>query len=111
MSVNDEILEIGPRIMCIYMLSIPLVGITLVASFYFQSILKQWMSFLIAILRGIVLPLAFLFTLPEIFGIEAIWWCIPLAEGITFLVAVLFIIISNKGLKKSYDHLLTEVTV
>ena len=111
MSVDDAILEIGPRIMRIYLISIPLVGITLVASFYFQSILKQWMSFLIALLRGIVLPLAFLFTLPEIFGIEAIWWCIPLAEAITFLVAILFIFISNKGLKKSYDHLLTEVSV
>lgn len=111
MSVDDTILEIGPRIMRIYLISIPLVGITLVASFYFQSILKQWMSFLIALLRGIVLPLIFLFTLPEIFGIEAIWWCIPLAEAITFFVAVLFIFISNKGLKKSYDHLLTEVSV
>lgn len=111
MSVDDTILEIGPRIMRIYLISIPLVGITLVASFYFQSILKQWMSFLIALLRGIVLPLIFLFTLPEIFGIEAIWWCIPLAEAITFLVAILFIFISNKGLKKSYDHLLTEVSV
>lgn len=111
MSVDDTILEIGPRIMRIYLISIPLVGITLVASFYFQSILKQWMSFLIALLRGIVLPLIFLFTLPELFGIEAIWWCIPLAEAITFLVAVLFIFISNKGLKKSYDHLLTEVSV
>ena len=111
MSVDDAILEIGPRIMRIYLVSIPLVGITLVASFYFQSILKQWMSFLIALLRGIVLPLIFLFTLPELFGIEAIWWCIPLAEAITFLVAILFIFISNKGLKKSYDHLLTEVSV
>ena len=111
MSVDDTILEIGPRIMRIYLISVPLVGITLVASFYFQSILKQWMSFLIALLRGIVLPLAFLFTLPEIFGIEAIWWCIPLSEAITFLVAILFIFISNKGLKKSYDHLLTEVSV
>lgn len=111
MSVDDAILEIGPRIMRIYLISIPLVGITLVASFYFQSILKQWMSFLIALLRGILLPLIFLFTLPEIFGIEAIWWCIPLAEAITFLVAILFIFISNKGLKKSYDHLLTEVSV
>ncbi|MBR5448793.1 MAG: polysaccharide biosynthesis C-terminal domain-containing protein [Clostridia bacterium] len=111
MSVDDEILEIGPGIMRTYMLSIPLVGISLVASFYFQSILKQWMSFLIAILRGIILPLTFLFTLPEIFGIDSIWWCIPLSEGITFLVAVLFILISNRGLRKSYDHLLSEVSV
>lgn len=111
MSVDDAILEIGPRIMRIYMLAIPLVGVSLVASFYFQSILKQWMSFLIAILRGIALPLLFLVTLPSVFGIEAIWWCIPLAEAITFLVAILFIFISNKGLKKSCDHLLSEVSV
>ena len=111
MTVDDTILEIGPRIMRIYLISIPLVGITLVASFYFQSILRQWMSFLIAILRGIAFPLLFLFALPATFGIESIWWCIPLSEGITFVVAVLFIIISNKGLKKSSDELLTEVSV
>ena len=111
MTVDDTILEIGPRIMRIYLISIPLVGITLVASFYFQSILRQWRSFLIAILRGIAFPLLFLFALPATFGIESIWWCIPLSEGITFVVAVLFIIISNKGLKKSSDELLTEVSV
>ena len=111
MTVNDNILAVGPKIMQVYMLSTPLVGFSLVASFYFQSILKQWMSFTIAILRGLALPLLLLFTLPSIFGIESIWWCMPIAEAISFLVSLLFVIISNKGLKRSANELMTEVSV
>ena len=98
MDVNDTILEIGPRIVRIYCLATPVVGITLVSSFYFQSILKQWMSVVIALLRGVILPIALVFTLPAIFSYDAIWWCMPIAECICFLLSVVFLIIANRRL-------------
>ncbi len=111
MDVNDNIVAVGPRIMRIYSLALPLVGITLAASFYFQSILKQWMSFTVAILRGLLLPILLVLILPSVFGIDAIWWCMPISEFISFIISVIFLIISNHGLKRSAFELMHEVSV
>ncbi len=111
MDVNDNIVAVGPRIMRIYSLALPLVGVTLAASFYFQSILKQWMSFTVAILRGLLLPISLVLILPSIFGIDAIWWCMPISEAISFIITVVFLIISNRSLKSSIFELMHEVSV
>ena len=111
MDVNDRIVAIGPRIIRIYSLALPLVGITLAASFYFQSILKQWMSFTVAILRGLLLPIVLVIILPAVFGIDAIWWCMPISEGISFVISVIFLAVSNRGLKRSAFDLMHEVSV
>ena len=111
MDVNDNIVEVGPRILRIYSLALPLVGVTLASSFFFQSILKQWMSFSVAILRGLVFPITLVLTLPHLFGIDTIWWCMPIAEALSFVISVIFILISNRGLKKSAEDLMHEVSV
>ena len=111
MDVNDNIVAFGPQILSIYSLALPLVGVTLAASFFFQSILKQWMSFTVAILRGLLLPISLALFLPEVFGIDAIWWCMPISEVISFVISVIFILISNRGLDKSADDLMHEVSV
>ncbi len=111
MDVNDNIVNIGPQILRIYSLALPLVGLTLASSFFFQSILKQWMSFTVAILRGLVLPISFVLILPGLFGIDTIWWCMPISEALSFVISVIFLAISNRGLKKSAEDLMHEVTV
>lgn len=100
MDVNDVILDIGPRIIRIYCIATPVLGITLVASFFFQSILKQWMSVIIALLRGLILPILLVSTLPRLLGVDAIWWCIPITEFVCFLISLLFLAISTRGLKR-----------
>jgi len=98
MDVSDSILEIGPRIVRIYCLALPLVGVTLVSGFYFQSILKQWMAVTVALLRGLILPIALVSVLPALFSADAIWWCMPISEAVCFLISLAFIIISTHRL-------------
>lgn len=111
MDVNDNIVAVGPRIIRIYSLALPLVGVTLASSFFFQSILKQWMSFTVAILRGLALPISLAIVLPALFGIDAIWWCMPISELLSFVISVVFLAISNRGLKKAAFDLMHEVNV
>lgn len=108
MDVNDTILRDGPSILRIYLGAVPLVGVTLVSSFYFQAVLKQWMSLTVALLRGLILPITLVLTLPQIFSLGAIWWCMPLTELITFLVTVVFLIISKRSLARETESLPTS---
>lgn len=55
-------------------------------------------SVLLALLRGLIFPVLFLMSLPHIFGIEGLYVAVPLAEGLTFLVAmVLFARAKHQG--------------
>lgn len=97
MDVTDEVLEVGPGIMRAYTSAIAISGVSIVASYYLQSVLKRAMSVSVSLLRGVILPVLLAATLPFVFGESAmIWWCVPIAEVITVGVSAVFIFISNK---------------
>ena len=63
-------------------------GINLTISAYFTAIHKPIPSASIAVLRSLVLPVLFIFTLPLLFGTDGIFLAIPAAELFTFMVAI-----------------------
>ncbi len=107
-SANPEILKIGPTILRIYGAALPVTGITIVATFYFQSVLKQKVSVALSLLRGLVLPMLLIEALPLVFGgnFEAIWWSMPLTEAITFITALLCLVFIRVLKKEDEDKLL-----
>lgn len=64
-------------------------GINLVISAYFTAIHKPLHSIVIAISRSFIFPIFFIFTLPILFDINGIFLAIPMAEFITFIIAVI----------------------
>ena len=91
MDINDEVTVIGPAILRKYMIAVGLTGVTMVISYHLQSTLKRSASSAISLLRGLAFPVAFAFILPAIFGVEAIWFAIPLSELVTLVLSVFFI--------------------
>ena len=106
MDVTDNIMIIGPPILRIYCIHLPLVGICIVGYYYLQSVLRQKESFLITLLRGLILPLILVFILPLAFGIDSIWWSVPIAELMTLAVCVVLLF---KKDKKEPDTLRDEL--
>ncbi len=92
MDTTPEALEIGPDIIRIYSSAMLLVGISVVSSYYLQARLMRIASSIISALRGVVLPIVFAFIIPIVLDYSAIWWAIPLAELITAIVAIAFLI-------------------
>lgn len=88
MTVNDEVIAVGPRIMRIYASSFLLMGINVVAGYYLQSVLKTKASVTVSLLRGFVLCTIFVYALPAIFGFGAIWWTMPLSELLVAILAI-----------------------
>jgi putative MATE family efflux protein len=96
MDVDDGVVRFGPSILRIYTVAIGVSGISIVISFYFQSILKRTLSTALTLLRGLVLPCIFAVLLTQIFGINAIWFAVPLAELITMALSVFLVFISRR---------------
>ncbi len=99
MDVTDEVLLVGPDIVRAYTAALPVAGISIVASYYLQSVLRQGFSVLISLLRGLVLPVLLVLAMPPLFGYESIWWSIPLAELATVAVSVVLLFIDRKKAK------------
>ena len=58
------------------------------ATCYFQATLKPKVPFVISISRGLLVSGALILALACIFGGEALWWAIPLAEAAVAAYAV-----------------------
>ena len=101
MDVNDEVLDVGPRILQMYASAIPITGICMVCNYYFQSVLHRSSSIIISLSRGLVFPLIFLATIPMTLGYDAIWMATPFAEIVTCALAIVLIIPAIKSLNKN----------
>ena len=67
-------------------------GPNILASAYLTSMQKPMQSAFIAFSRSFALPAAFLLLLPLWLGDKGIYLSLPLAEALTFVVSVLFVI-------------------
>ncbi len=101
MSVDNSVLDVGPRIMRLYTLALPAISITMVCNYYFQSTLMRLSSVIVSLLRGLILPIAFVFLIPAIAGYDYIWLAIPFAEYITCAVSIVMFLPSAKRLLHS----------
>lgn len=63
-------------------------GVNLVISAYLTAIHKPLYSMIIAISRSFIFPVIFIFILPFLFETQGIFLAIPMAEFITFIIAI-----------------------
>ena len=92
MEVSDEVLTVGPKIVRMYSICLLAMGFGMVFNYYFQSTLMRSACVITSVLRGLVFPVAFVLTLPLLFGYDFIWLAIPLAEIITALIALMIFV-------------------
>lgn len=71
-----------------YTIGTMLMGINIFYACYYQAVVKGGRSFLIGLMRGLVLSIFYAFLLPPLFGSRAIWYTIPLTEATTLLITM-----------------------
>lgn len=63
-------------------------GMCIFATSFFTAIDKAGLSLLVASLRGLILIIIGIFTLPVLFGTDGVWLTIPVADFITSIVVI-----------------------
>lgn len=89
MQPTDSVLQIAPSIIRVYGLSFILLPFNIYATYYFQSIMKPRIAFIISIGRGLLLSGALILILPLIASPHHLWLAMPLTEIITFIAIIL----------------------
>ncbi|MEE0884065.1 MAG: MATE family efflux transporter [Faecalimonas sp.] len=89
---NEEILAMSPTAIRIYFIGFLAMGINMFVVGYFQSTAKPKLSLLVCLARGCVLSIIFVTILAPTFGINGIWASVPLAEFVTLLISIYFLV-------------------
>lgn len=87
-SDDDSVIKLASQGLRLYLPAYLFMDLGIVLGYYFQSLGMALQSLIVMLLRGVLLPCIFAFVLPLIFGKNALWLAVPLAELLTTLVSL-----------------------
>lgn len=82
MTPTQRVLDIAPKIIRTYTISFMMLPFNIFSTYYFQSVMKAKLSFLVSVLRGAIISGSLVMLLPVTMGINSIWLAMPITEAI-----------------------------
>lgn len=99
-SSERDIIEIATNGAAIYAFAFLLNGFNILSASFFTAITDAKRSIIISSLRGIVFMSIAVTSIPLVFGIEYIWFSVPIAELLTFSISLTLICKLSKRWKR-----------
>lgn len=87
---------------------LPVIGIQILCSSYFQAIGKPMESTLLSLSRQVLLFIPLLLILPRFWGIEGVWRTAPIADTLAVLITVTVILLEMKKLPKYHSPVVDQ---
>ena len=105
-NATAEMLVIGKAALRIISISFVLAGFAIICSCVCQALGKSIYSLILSVCRqlGILIPAAYLLSLSG--KVNLIWWSFPIAELVSLILALLFLL---KVLKKAFPDSIIKV--
>ncbi len=96
-TTDKTLIEMGIKAIRIMMLCFPFIGFQMVITNFFQCIGKVKISIFLSLSRQMLILLPLLGFLPLIWGIEGVWYCMPISDfAATAIAAVIMVWYMNK---------------
>ncbi len=92
MTYSEDLIDITVIGLRGFLLMMPLIGIQIINTSFFQSIGKAKISFFLTISRQMLLLAPLLWLLPPIFGLSGIWYARQIADVISFVITLYMMI-------------------
>ncbi len=89
---SPELLEVSRNGLRIMSAAFFIVGLQVVITQFFQSIGKSQISIFLSLSRQLLFLIPCLLILPRYYGTNGVWWSIPIADAVAFIVAVIAIV-------------------
>lgn len=98
---NDpKLTNLAMRGIRIYLLMMPIVGINIVATSYYQSIGKAKVSMFVSLLRQVILLIPFTIILPKFMGLDGVWAAGACADSLSVIITLILLRKEFKQLDK-----------
>lgn len=103
MFTDDEVLvRLSRDGFRIVLVAYPLIGAAIVIQNFFQSIGKPQLSIFLSVTRQLVFLLPFLLFLPDLLGVDGVWWSMAASDFISFVVTVATLVVVQRRLNKKF---------
>lgn len=88
---EESVLSIATYGTSIYAYAFLINGLNILSSSYFTAMAKAGTSVIISLLRGLIFTAVGIYVLPRIFGIDGIWFVVPLSECLCLAVSIFLV--------------------
>ncbi|WP_347488573.1 MATE family efflux transporter [Desulfoscipio sp. XC116] len=104
-SQNQEFISMGSYFMGVSMIFVPIIGIQMIVTGYFQAIGKPKQAMFLTLLRQVILLIPALLILPGYYQLMGILISIPLSDFLSFVITGIWLFTELKALnKKQLTH-------
>jgi Na+-driven multidrug efflux pump len=99
-SSDLELLQMSSRGLRIFLSTLPMVGVAIICTNYYQAVAKAKLSMFLSLLRQVILLIPLVIFMPKFFGLDGVWMAQAIADVGTTITVVAFILYEMKHLKK-----------
>jgi putative MATE family efflux protein len=98
-----QIVALGTTSLRVFLCSIPVVGIAVIGSVYFQAINKGFAALLINAVRQLIVLVPLYVILPRILGLQGVWIAGPVSDGVSVVLTVCLLLPEMRRLALGQD--------
>lgn len=104
---NDQtLIDIGVRGIRIYLVMLPIVGVQIIITNYFQAVGKAEKAILLSLTRQVLFLIPLIILLPQFFKLDGIWMAGPISDFLASLVAGILLFKEFKHLDDKHEKTL-----
>lgn len=96
---ENEVVKLGTKAIRIWFLCLPLLGAQIMMANYFQCIGKINVASILNLLRQVIILIPMILLLASIFGLDGIFWAVPIADLGAFVITLFLFLKAIKKLK------------
>ena len=97
-NASQEVLDVAPFVFRYYFPFFLFLGLSVFATYYLQSIMRERLAMTISVLRSLILSSLMLIVLPRIFGLMGVFIAMPVSECIVAILALILMKRANRSL-------------
>lgn len=103
-TTDAQLIDLSAKGLRIVAMMFPIVGMQMVTSNFFQSIGKSHKAIILSVSRqmGILIPC--LLVLPHFFGVEGVWYSMPVSDALASILAAVLLIIETRKFKRQLQQ-------
>lgn len=107
---DPELTGIAVKGLRIYLMMLPIVGINIVSTSYYQSVGKAKMSMFVSLLRQVILLIPFTLILPTFMGLDGVWAAGACADFLSVVITAVLIFKEFKSLNRLANEETAQAT-
>ena len=103
-TTDEQLIEHAVRGLRIVMIFFPIIGFQMVTSNFFQSIGKAHKAIFLSLTRQMIFLLPCLIILPQIWGVNGVWYSLPVADLASSVVAGIVLFNQLKQFRREHNE-------